>query len=297
MSTPAAVGDALLGSYNSTTGNTTDASSNELVTFTDVTVTNNVAGSYDSDAEAYFTAAGITDVPTKEFLDEKIVELKTAGAYAKIEALWIYAGTNFDKFKFNVVNPLDTDAAHRATIVGSVTADANGLSSDGTTGYINFHFNPSTHLTDFNKSGLGYLKRTSDTGGDYANMGVIMGTSRFWHAAPWAGSGWQTEIGNAPPKTAAATANDKRFHAIRSANNVFKAYVDGVAGTAETTTNTASAPNGNVYGMCVNLDGVAYGFAPSGADFVAFWITTDMNDTEAAAFDAVIADMATFFGW
>jgi hypothetical protein len=49
--------------------------------------------------------------------------------------------------------------------------------------------------------------------------------------------------------------------------------------------------------MCVNLDGVAYGFAPSGADFVAFWITTDMNDTEAAAFDAVIADMATFFGW
>jgi hypothetical protein len=262
-----------------------------------VNATTGSGSGYDADAEAYFTAAGITDVPTKDFLDEKIVELKTAGVYSKIEAWWLYIGTNADIFKYNVVNPLNTDAAHRATLHGTVTADANGLSSNGTTGYIDFHFNPSTHLTDFNKSGLGYLKRTSDVGGDYANMGVIMGTSRFWHAAPWAGAGWQTEIGNAPPKTAAATANDKRFHAVRSANNVFKAYVDGVAGTPETTTQTASAPNGNVYGMCVNLDGAAYGFAPSTADFVAFWITTDMDDTQVAAFDAVMADMATFFGW
>lgn len=96
----------------------------------------------DIDALAFITAAGIIDPTQITSINYLVVNLKGIGIWTKIFALYPFVGGTATTHKYNLKNPLDTDAAMRLTFVGGVTHDANGITPNGLTGYANTHAIP-----------------------------------------------------------------------------------------------------------------------------------------------------------
>lgn len=94
---------------------------------------------YDPDAQAYFTAGGITDVDIKTAFNNFFLGLKADGIYSKIIAMYTFwQGTSLTP-RLNLKDPRDLDAAHRGVWVGSPTLSLAGL--DCTLGGMNTKLN------------------------------------------------------------------------------------------------------------------------------------------------------------
>jgi hypothetical protein len=101
------------------------------------------AAGYDTDAVAYFTAAGITDTPTKDAYNAFIVALKSASIFSThFDGLYLLCGGTEATSKLNIINPTDSDAAYRLTFNNSATFAATGVTGNGTNQTISSHFIP-----------------------------------------------------------------------------------------------------------------------------------------------------------
>jgi len=103
--------------------------------------------SLDPDAAAFIAAAEITDPTQINAINTLVKDLKVANLWAKMVALYPFVGGSATSHKFNLLNPLDTDAAFRLVFNGGFTHSANGCQPNGTNGWANTFLTPSI---DFN---------------------------------------------------------------------------------------------------------------------------------------------------
>ncbi len=92
-------------------------------------------GGVDPDAQAFITAASITDPTQQSAINQLVVDLKGYSIWTKMRALYPFVGGTASTHKFNLKNPLDTNAAYRLTFFGGVTHSSNGIIGNGTNGY------------------------------------------------------------------------------------------------------------------------------------------------------------------
>jgi hypothetical protein len=135
----------------------------------------NPAPSLDPDAQAFLTATSITDPTITTAINDLVVTLKGLGLYTRFQALYPFVGGTATTHKFNLINPLDTDAAFRLTFGGTVTHNSNGITNSGLTlsGGIT-HFTPSVNFT-LNNAHMSIYSRTNITQNSY-DMGALTGT-------------------------------------------------------------------------------------------------------------------------
>ena len=102
-------------------------------------------GGYDADAEAFFTAAGITDDTQKDAVNQLVLDIKAISSgdvwTNKLKAIYPLVGGSSSTHAVNLRNP----GTHDITWSGTVTHDSNGITPNGTTGYGDTGFNQSTH--------------------------------------------------------------------------------------------------------------------------------------------------------
>lgn len=103
-------------------------------------------GGIDSNASAFFVATGITDPTIQEAINTLCVDLKKYGVFDKMKAIYPFVGGTATTHKFNLVNPLDTNAAFRLSFNGGWTHDANGATPNGTNGYADTFLTSSANL-------------------------------------------------------------------------------------------------------------------------------------------------------
>ena len=115
---------------------------------------------YDADAQAFITATGITDLTQKNAINQLVLDLKGYSIWTKMKALYPFVGGTATTHKFNLKNPLDTDAAFRLVFSGGWTHSATGALPNGTNTNANTFLTPSTSLT-LNSSHLSYYSRTN----------------------------------------------------------------------------------------------------------------------------------------
>ena len=117
------------------------------------------APSYDPDAQAFIDAAGLTDTTQKNAINTLVVDLKADSLWTKFYALYPFVGGTASTHKWNLVNPLDTDAAYRLTEIangGSIAHSSTGVTFDTLARYNSF-INPSViaadnwHMTHYNQ--------------------------------------------------------------------------------------------------------------------------------------------------
>lgn len=136
-------------------------------------------GSYDTDAQAFFTAAGISDSTQKSAVNTLVVALKGYSIWTKMLALYPFVGGTATTHKYNLKDPQDLDASYRITWNGSFTHNANGITGDGSTGWGNTHFNGSA-LSLQNSSHLSVYSRTNSAAGDMNEIAAYNGNLDAW---------------------------------------------------------------------------------------------------------------------
>jgi hypothetical protein len=89
----------------------------------------------DPDAQAFITAAGITDSTQQSAINQLVLGLKADSIWTKMNALYPFVGGTATSHKYNLKDPRDLDAAYRLAFFGGMTHNANGIQGDGGSGY------------------------------------------------------------------------------------------------------------------------------------------------------------------
>lgn len=128
-------------------------------------------GTVDPDAAAFLTAAGITNQTEKTAINTLVVDLKNAGIWSKMIAIYPYVGGTATTHKWNLKDPRDLDAAYRMTFAGGVTHSLNGIQGNGTTGVGYTHINIGTDITQNDAYTSDYIKTNSQDQTDLGGIG------------------------------------------------------------------------------------------------------------------------------
>jgi hypothetical protein len=122
-----------------------------------------VFSSLDPDAQAFITAAGITDATQKSAINTLVNNFKTAGIWTKMKAIYPMVGGSATTHKWNLKDPQDTNAAYRLTFSGGWTHTSTGAKPNGTNARADTFLTPSGTLSQ-NSSHLSYYSRTQSNG-------------------------------------------------------------------------------------------------------------------------------------
>ena len=141
--------------------------------------------SYDANAQAFFTAAGITDTTQKSAVNTLVTDLKAANIWTKMKALYPFVGGTASQHKFNLKDPRDLDAAFRLVFNGGWTHSSTGALPNGTTGYADTKLVPSTNYPTVWDISVGFYSRTNiaQTSSDitaYQNGSQTVGIQTRW---------------------------------------------------------------------------------------------------------------------
>lgn len=187
----------------------------------------------DADAAAFIAAAGITDATQKSAINTLVVDLKAYSIWTKAYSIYPFVGGTATTHKFNLKNPLDTDAAFRLVFAGGLTHSSNGVDPNGTTGTADTFINPSTHLS-LTSGSMWYYSRENN-----AFTNVIIGTtSNFW-TAPKLSNGFTYAACNSDlvvQNTTFAPSHAGLLGVSRITTNQLKRYHNGTAYSTEATT-------------------------------------------------------------
>ena len=224
-------------------------------------ITVGTAPGYDVDAQAYITAHGSLSVPHQTAVNNLFTTLKTDGTYTKLRALWIPLWGNAADDKWNIINPLDTDAAFRLTFGGTVTHSIDGVNSDGSTGFIDTKFNANTESTVITNMSMGIYKPVADPlGSTRVFMGASDGTNYLWLGLVNGGNRESVVMaGNLQdyaPNQLNGTLTGMMIGNIGSGTRLLTYYQDGVAFTPSVIQDESAFPDYNIYLLASNGSGV-----------------------------------------
>ena len=112
------------------------------------------------DASSFIAAASIFDSAHQSAIYKLVADLKSAGIWTKLKAVYPMIGGTEDAHKFNLKDPRDADDAYRLTFGGNWSHSTSGALPDGSTAYANTHLNPERALNR-NEGSLSYYSRTN----------------------------------------------------------------------------------------------------------------------------------------
>jgi hypothetical protein len=112
-----------------------------------------------------------------------VVDLKAAGVWTKMKAIYPFVGGTATTHKFNLKDPRDVDVAYRLTFVGGWTHTGAGALSNGTTGYANTNINANQIFTSTDGLMGIYTPSTSISGYIYGVSNMSDSEWSMWHGS------------------------------------------------------------------------------------------------------------------
>lgn len=230
------------------------------------------------DASSLLIFAAFTTPPSaarKIVINSLVVSLKSAGIWAKLDCLYVLAAADVQAAAVNWREP----ASFAINAGGGLTFTADrGVAGDGTTGFCDSNFNPTTAPTPQftqNSAHMGFWSRTNLN--NAAATSYEIGNSNSYMARNGADSTIVGNPNNGGSKTiASGTPLPGHIAYSRTAAGAWKGYVNGTG--ANTGVDASAAPsNANLYINRVN--GVGFGVNQIAA---AHW-GSQLNDAQALA--------------
>ncbi len=120
--------------------------------------------SFDPNAQAFITAAGITNSTQQSAINTLVVDFKGYNIWTKMKVIYPFVGGTSTTHKYNLINPADTDAAFRLAFIGGWTHNENGATA-GVNGYANSFFNPVAQSVSLTSLTLSMYHRNTLSGG------------------------------------------------------------------------------------------------------------------------------------
>jgi hypothetical protein len=251
-------------------------------------------GAVDPDAQAFITAAAITDPTQQSAINTLVVDLKGYSIWTKMEALYPIVGGSASSHKFNLKNPLDTNGAFRLDFLGGWIHSSTGALPNGTNAYARTYLIPSTTLS-LNNSHLSFYSLTNATGSkNNSSMGSVNGLSSY-HSILLKdntnNASFVIDKGNA----SFVNTNSTGFYiASRTANNSLKAYKNNSLVATDTTTITALSNPFNIFIGATNSMNTPELFDLKRCAFAS--IGDGLTDAEALNFYTAVQAFQTTLG-
>jgi len=235
-------------------------------------------GGTDADAQAFITASGISGTNATA-INQLVIDLKAANIWNKMKAVYPMVGGTATSCKWNLKNPVDSNAAYRLVFSGGGTFSANGYQPGGVNGYANTFLNPSTQLT-LASTHLSYYSRTATPVGSTVEIGVNNGGASYLHLRTAANfiAGSTTVI---VPFTTTLNAQGFWVGSKRS-NTDRETYLNGTTQSTVATSDTTAYVNANMYLGAANQLGTTANYSNKECAFAS--IGDGLSDAEALAF-------------
>ena len=250
-------------------------------------IVNSGGVSYDTDAQAFITAATITDTTQKSAVNTLVTDLKTAGVWTKMKALYPFVGGTAAQHRFNLKSPGTTNADFYLDFIGGGTHSANGYLPNGTTAYANTFLTPYNVLTTSNYH-LSHYSRTQITSTNSHDMGSEQGAPfgynfdlyQYYNSVSAKGF-----LDGSYPNDASQGNNTNTLGFLignRTASNIQKTFFNNVLLNQNTTTKILPLPSPSVFIGATNNDNTANSFSTKQSSFAS--IGDGLTDADATAF-------------
>lgn len=238
----------------------------------------------DTNAKAFFTAAGITNTTQQNAVNKFVKDLKSNSLWSKLTVIYPFVGGTASTHAVN----LKTPGTYNATFNGTITHNASGVKGNGTTGYFNTGITPSAFPQNSLMVAAYYIDGATNAA--LFDIGVLDGSGNGIKINSRSVSGQSqvqlnssTITNNAYPNTSSGD-----FQAVNRSNGTQFSVFSSV-GTG-TFSQTSTAPVSlNIFGLAVNNNGTATDFSTRGQSFFA--IGTGFTNTEVETFRTLVRNM------
>ncbi len=212
------------------------------------------SAAFDADAAAYLQAVvsaggtGITSTVSAA-TNTMFVDLKSAGIYTKLDALYPFLGGTSASCKWNAKDPQDTNAAFRLTFAGGITfSQEKGIQGNGTNGQADTYWIESAQTSTSANTTIGYfISQTGSTGfeigAQYVSGWLTIQSSN--------GTNTRGSIQTGALNILTATTNTQaiNFFALTRLNNSQVSFVRAGGGVQTVTQNTTITRTGTNVGL------------------------------------------------
>ena len=252
------------------------------------------------DAQAFVTAANIEDQVQADAINTLVIDLKANNIWNSMSALYPFVGGTATQHKFNLKNPLNTDAAFRLVFNGGWTHSSDGALPNGTNAYADTKLNPLSVLTLYSNH-ISYYSRTNNNSGVDFDMGVgtnlgYMSNSLFIRRSSNT-AGYDSGNVISTNRISFSNANSLGFYnGSITANNSRKYYKNGVSQISNTTILTQDNSNANIFIGAYNEyngSGASY-YGTKQCAFAS--IGAGLTDTDATNFYTAVQTFQTTLG-
>lgn len=231
----------------------------------------------DADAQAFITAAAITDATQQSAIDTLVKGMKADGTWTKMKAIYPFVGGTATTHKYNLKDPRDLDAAFRLVFNGGWTHSSTGATPNGTNGYADTKFNQSTNFSATTRH-MSYYNRTNTAKG--YDMGCQLAANDTMLASRYTGTSsaytcFGTTVGG---YTNVATTTAVGFIQGSNIASDERLYKNGIS--IATKTRAISNVNLPIFLSAANFNTVAIEFTDHQCAFSS--IGDGLTDTEAA---------------
>jgi hypothetical protein len=206
----------------------------------------------DADAQAFVTNAGIVDQVEANAINNLVIGLKADSLWTKMKAIYPFVGGTSTTMKYNLVNPLDTDAAFRLVFFGGATFSSTGYLPNGTNGYADTKLIAQGTL-GLNSTSFGVYSRTN-VNRNAPSIGNVTGGASA-ECSLWLSSGGNAFLRVNNPNVSSQASTDSRglFVANRANSTQINLQIRG-------TQYTFSQNSNSLYANSFQLGGVSPNF-------------------------------------
>jgi hypothetical protein len=252
-----------------------------------------VQPSGDADAQAFITAAGITDSTQKSAIETLVTDLKGYGIWTKMKAIYPFVGGTSTTHKYNLKDPQDTDGAFRLVFSGGWTHSSTGALPNGTNAYADTYFNPQSQSINKSSFGASIYLRTNNTG-YYVDFGALdsVANSYIWSVIRYNGSlDFFGIFDDSFFNGNYSSRSDGFFTIQRDSSTTQKALRNGSQIGQRTAFSATSDINLNIFLAARNLIGSPSNYSNRENSFTAFH--DSLNSTEASNFYTAVQAFQT----
>lgn len=241
----------------------------------------------DADAQAFLTATGITDSTITSAINTLVTDLKANSLWTKIKALYPFVGGTATTHKYNLKDPQDTDAAFRLTMVGGLTHDANGVTGNGSTGYMDSYFKD-TNFNGQNDAGFLVYCRNNFSAGAKAFYGAIDSSFQGSRFLPNLTSFAYKSVFGTTGSGISNTDTSGLWVHTRTGASADKIYRNGSLFQTQNFTSTTNTTTANILILAVDYDNGALKYQQADANICTFAFTDGLNDTDKATISTIV---------
>jgi hypothetical protein len=227
----------------------------------------------DPDAQAFITAAGITDPTQQSAINTLVTDLKGYNIWTKFQAIYPIVGGTASSHAVN----LKTPGTYNMSFGTGVTHSSTGMVSNGTTGYADTFLNVN-NILNLNSTHLSYYSRTNVLA-NAAEIGAS-GTGQTYLLYNFSSNRFVTINSSFFSAPLLANTTGLLIENRRNATEQQSYKSGSLVNTA--TVASVQKPNLNVFLLCINSNGAASLISTKQCAFAS--IGDGLTDTDAANF-------------